>query len=532
MRILRVLSLFLFIGVGLLPSVSAQGNLPPTADAMEAALNEWRLSEGLAPFKRNPSLEALARVQVEYLLKQPNIPQNIHEGVLEEGPRTRALWEPYDWPYYGITARTSLEEITVAQKTVAQGIEWWRNSAVHNAAATNPSYREFGVAAIPYENGTVFVAVLAGRPEIFPALVHPTDGTLYLTREAYDGVQPDQLSGINEFRLLDMVEEPLTDWEEWTPVRPLDDISADEFYVESSDGETSVLTHVDRDVDIIALPVNVEDTLAGQNNANTPDTLNTVPVTVEMMTEEVFALRIESDNQIYVNDFSFIALKLDTLSPVATFTDFAGIPYAGPGACFIFATEDAPIEEPESCTGPLSLIRVPPDRIFWYDNAREVLAGFFVVDYRGNQLADCRDITQPCTFEVAAYPFVAGQGPSEPVSEHIRLVYNDNAFTLLNEGGQTLDVASLEFTDGETTFVAGEWKDETIYQLPADNCLQIAASGNRSPRKPNACEIRERWVSVLPDEQFWTSETFEVLFDSVPVATCRAADRECLFELP
>ncbi|MEO0563290.1 MAG: CAP domain-containing protein, partial [Chloroflexota bacterium] len=513
-------------------NVTAQDNLPPTAEAMSAALNQWRLDEGLAPLHYNPTLEALARVQIEYLLTLPNIPKNLHDGMLSEGVRERALWEPYAWPYYGIPERVSMEEITVAQKTIAQGIDWWRNSPIHNAAATNPNYREFGVASLPYEYGTVFVAVLAGRPNVIPAMVHPDDDMLYLTRETYSGVFPEHLSGINEFRLLDIDENPLTDWEEWTPTRTLAGIDATEFYVEYGNGESTLLTHIDRSVDIVRLPSGVDRTPVGQVNENAAETLDTVPVTVEILTDEVFALRIESNEPVYVNDFSFVSLKLDAFSPSAAFTDFAGIPYAGPGACFIFAAQGTVIDELESCTGPVSLIRVPPDRMFWYDNVRETLAGFIVLDHKGARLADCRDTTQSCTFEVTSYPFVAGQGPSRPVSEQIRLIYNRNTFTLINEGGQLLDVADLEFTDGETTFLAFYWETDVISELSAGHCLQLAAFGNLGLRKPLACGVRQRWVSVREGEQFWMSGTFEVQMDGATIAECRTDEDECVFELP
>ncbi|MBN1963848.1 MAG: hypothetical protein JW910_04340, partial [Anaerolineae bacterium] len=59
---------------------------PSTTFEMWAALNAWRLEQDLAPFAYNPALEAMARLQVEYLLAQPNLPENLHDGLLEENP--------------------------------------------------------------------------------------------------------------------------------------------------------------------------------------------------------------------------------------------------------------------------------------------------------------------------------------------------------------------------------------------------------------------------------------------------------------
>ncbi|MBN2472591.1 MAG: hypothetical protein JXN59_17835, partial [Anaerolineae bacterium] len=63
----------LLAGIG--PAL-AQGGLTssPSASGMLAALNEWRLEEGLAPLKPNPTLEALAYLQLQYILALPNIP--------------------------------------------------------------------------------------------------------------------------------------------------------------------------------------------------------------------------------------------------------------------------------------------------------------------------------------------------------------------------------------------------------------------------------------------------------------------------
>ena len=241
--------------LGLLAGVAAQGPAQPTAFDMLAALNEWRLEENLAPFRPNPTLEALAMLQARYLLAQDDIPPNIHDGITGERPRQRARWDPYNWPYYDIPARLNLEEISVAQHTVEEGIDWWKHSDIHRRAATNPNYREVGVVALPYAYGTLFVAVLGGRPNVFPALIHPDGRTLYLTRETYWGARGDSyLVNVTEVRLLEANRTPLTDWQPWQATLPMPAISGDTFYVEYTDGEQTVATEVDVHQDIFPLP--------------------------------------------------------------------------------------------------------------------------------------------------------------------------------------------------------------------------------------------------------------------------------------
>ncbi len=131
-----------------------------------------------------------------------------------------------------------------------------KNSPVHNAAATNPNYREVGVAALPYAYGTVFVAVLAGRPNVLPALLHPDGKTLYLTRETYSGARGGgYLANVTGVRVLDSDgTTPLIDWQAWQPTLTLPRPSGNLITVEYTDGRQTVRTEVDRTRDIFPLP--------------------------------------------------------------------------------------------------------------------------------------------------------------------------------------------------------------------------------------------------------------------------------------
>lgn len=515
-------------------TIIAQDTNPPTAQDMEAALNEWRLEEGLAPMKINPTLQALAQLQLDYILQLPNIPPNIHDGILHEGPRERALWEPYEWNFYGIRSRVSLEEITVAQKTVELGISWWKNSPVHNAAATNPNYREMGVATAPYPNGFVFVAVLAGQPDVFPAMIHPDRETLYLTRETYSGTLEQHMDNINEIRLLDTNQNALTDWQPWEKTLSLDEIDDPIFYVEYSNGERTVLTEVDREHDVFSLPG--YETLEIVNTSDIEDLPTPENITVEItaVTDEMFALKVLNPVPLYLTDFEFYALQLESGSPSTSFAEQVGTTFAGEGACFIFIVEGAPFTTSEGCPGQTMVTHVTPGERFWYDSAREVLADLFILSNKGKLLADCREAVVGCKFEVAALELESSALLELAGTRRIRLDYTPNTFAITNIGGQTLNISSLRLSDGEKTFSAMAWNDDNgyLWQFPTGDCFQIAVSGTQNPIKPASCELRHGWVSVKTSQKFWTSDTFEVYLNNNIVGECDTDASACVIDLP
>lgn len=512
----------------------------PTAEGMFAALNEWRLSQNLAPFAYNPTLEALAHLQLQYLLTKPNIPKNIHDGILGEGIRDRALWEPFDWPYYDIPERINVVEISVAQRSIRQGIVWWKNSPIHNESATNPNYREAGVAALPYEYGTVFVAVLGGRPDVLPALVHPDGETLYLTQESFWGQSPTSIGPVSEIRLLDSDSTPLGDWQPWQATLPMPEVSGDTLTVEYTDGRSTVSTEVNLTTDIISLPGYEP---AEEEQAELVSETETLPpesaeLTILATSETQFTLQASVPEPVYLADFHLFALPIGANPVDQPFSVmFPGLSYAAPDSCFILVAESADLTRPAECTGSLVAYPVPDEDVFWFDPARDSRATIFIISERGNLLVDCQAAETVCTFQVEAFSSELGPGGGEPpVSRTLELIYNPGSFSIINRGGQHLNLFGLEFVSETGSLPIGVWNVATssaqIGYFPADDCLQTWGFGDPKQPKPSTCEVRHAWTTVSDNQIIWVKGSFEVQYNGATLTTCEASAGQCVFELP
>lgn len=133
----------------------------------------------------------------------------------------------------------------------------------------------------------------------------------------------------------------------------------------------------------------------------------------------------------------------------------------------------------------------------------------------------------------------AGAGAS------VRLVYDDAAFTMLNGGDYTLEVAALKFIRGEDDG-SDDYSGDRIKQdiLPAAGCARIVQMERQS--KPLAECAAEHSFERLADATrfFWRRETrdgstinqFMVQYKGQTVATCdtvpRGGSAECGFTWP
>ncbi|MBN2471014.1 MAG: hypothetical protein JXN59_09840, partial [Anaerolineae bacterium] len=484
-----------------------------------------------------PTLEALAYLQLQYILALPNIPTNIHDGILGEGVRDRGLWAPFNWPYYDIPDRINLVEITVAQRTIGQGITWWKNSPIHNEAATNPYYREVGVAALPYRYGTVFVAVLGGRPGVLPALVHPDGETLYLTQEHFWTQSPTSIGFIRAVRLLDEDQAPLGSWQPWRATLPLpEEFSGEILYVEYTDGSRTVTTPVNLATDIIRLPSQAApDARLESVVAARPTPPESALVTLLAAEEHQLALKVDVAEPVYLADFHMFALVQDTIPVDRRFSEvFPDQRYALPGMCFILRVEGTTPALPESCTGAIALFPVSAEGAFWYDSAQGRRASLFVLSARGQLLGDCRDAAVDCVFSVGAS--TRENATIREVSRTIELIYSPGSFALINRGNQPLNLFGLAFVSGNARLPIGIWNVATgsapLGFFPADDCLQTWGFTDPRQPKPASCNVRHAWTTVGQSQKIWLEGTFDVIYNNQTVTTCEVSAGQCVFELP
>ncbi|MFN8379119.1 MAG: CAP domain-containing protein [Anaerolineae bacterium] len=263
---MRRLGLFMamwgMLAVLAIGAVSAQ---QPTNDTFEARwihaqLNNWRLGLDLGPLAPNETLNRMAYDQATYLASLPQLPGStaIHNGRTGEGPRVRALWPEYNWPNYGSPGQILLSEITwVGDRQDA--LDFWHESRIHRESATNPWYREVGVAAVPYARngikGHIYVAVLGARPNVLPALADPRQGTLYLTNEIYRGARAQTIRNVHQVRLFDGDGRPLTNgWIPWAAELPIPANAGTAVNVLYSDGERQAMTNASLNEGDVMLP--------------------------------------------------------------------------------------------------------------------------------------------------------------------------------------------------------------------------------------------------------------------------------------
>ena len=218
-----------------------QRNRQPDREAaleMLGLLNEWRLEEGLLPLKVNETLEAMALYQAEYVISLRETPNGaaMHTGRNGEGILERALFDQFDWPYYGRPERITIGEIA-AVNSAKEALAFWHSSPPH-----------------PF--GHLYVAVLGAQPDVLPALVHPESNMLYLSNEySQYATWQNWIQEVTEIRLFDGQGRPIQDeWIPWTNRVELPDNVGDQVFVLYTGGRVEVMSAVDLERDIIVLP--------------------------------------------------------------------------------------------------------------------------------------------------------------------------------------------------------------------------------------------------------------------------------------
>lgn len=111
---------------------------------------------------------------------------------------------------------------------------------------------------------------------------------------------------------------------------------------------------------------------------------------------------------------------------------------------------------------------------------------------------------------------------------NVRLVYDENDFTLINNTGSELNFNGLAFGVAEGTtpaaFAAARWRGS----LPAGGCAQMWSVLRSIPKDVEGCERIGVWLTTNNTaEHFWTGlnsvSRFKVVQEGVERATCPAA---------
>lgn len=236
MKSLAVMALLVIV-IGLAIPVGSQSEpIELLIPELAAELNLWRLNLGLGPLVYNPTLEAMAASQADYLVGLGDMPVGgaMHTGARGEDVRQRSQFEAFKWPTYGHPQLMSVTEIA-AIGNVDLAIEYWHGSDIHNRSVTNPTYREVGIAVRQLRRDVLFIVVLGGEPNVLPALADVDTGELYLTNERAQW-KGAWIGEVTRYRVLDAERQPLQDWAEWQVIVDLPpEIEGDMIYVEYED---------------------------------------------------------------------------------------------------------------------------------------------------------------------------------------------------------------------------------------------------------------------------------------------------------
>ena len=233
----------------------------PVALALVAAINEWRIDEGLWPLRVNDTLMEMAQDQVNYLDRLSTLPQGgaMHVGANGETPQRRALYPQYEWPFYGTSNRVAIGENAYIGANETAVISYWQGSQIHRRATLSREYREIGIGVVDHRYGHMYIAVFGARPNVLPALVEPVSEQLFLSNEGYRyATGGDWLQGISQYQYLDSAESATDNsaWLAWEGTVALPDGSGP-YYIAYSDGEAETITIVYPNIDVAWLPENL-----------------------------------------------------------------------------------------------------------------------------------------------------------------------------------------------------------------------------------------------------------------------------------
>lgn len=427
-------------------SISTQNTYRAEIEEMARQLNLWRLSLGLGPLTYNPTLERMASVQADYVVGLPSWPGDVHAGRSGEDPRARSQFPEFAWPTYGHPQIMSVSEIT-ALGSVQSGMTFWRGSEIHTRSATNPAYRQIGIAARQYGSDILFVVVLGGQPNVLPVLLDVEGGVMYLSTEKAEW-SGDWIGEATDYRFLDAEQQILTDWMPWQRDIVLEDdlleIASQAVFIQYRDADDKrteyQLTNdpqwsslpVPEPVDIIrtptvtptpdgfmASPTPTETAFPTAESifvTNTPLPTATITPTVEptrtpfptftptvtaapgsvmfMYTDNVFTLYNAGDSFV---DLSGIFFQREDVNFTGTFweevSDVLNISALPPNTCLIIEPEDSlTYTYPAQCVEVFSIVEEPNPRYFWL--------GDFEVLINGQPITTCDGEADTCTLAV------------------------------------------------------------------------------------------------------------------------------------
>ena len=173
-------------------------------------------------------------------------------------------------------------------------------------------------------------------------------------------------------------------------------------------------------------------------------------------------------------------------------------------------------------------VAVGESQLFWKGGSV-----FFVLN-DNEVIAQCVVADSICDISFESRFIPSSDSSIVPLSSDrdIRLIYNQDSFTLLNIAGEPIDLNGLIFQSSVGKLNIDAWDTEFLTRplglFPPSDCLMAWGNGRSEQGIPGDCETRHGWIIVGADEKIWTGTSrFDVLRYNRVLAGCIVAQGLC-----
>lgn len=140
-------------------TAASTSTYPATATQVASVLamtNAERRKAGVPELQESPKLTTAAQLQSDQMGSASQM-DHVLPGAPYPSPSDRLAAVAYAWAAYG-------ENVAMGQRSEAEVVSAWMNSASHRANILNPAYTEFGFGVAKDANGRPYYAEMFGRP--------------------------------------------------------------------------------------------------------------------------------------------------------------------------------------------------------------------------------------------------------------------------------------------------------------------------------------------------------------------------------
>ncbi len=481
------------------PALTMPGAARPEVSTDDSAatkalglVNEWRISEGLVPLRLNPVLQQMAQEQADFVFpiyKNIENEEDYHKDARGRTPIKRAI-ENFKWPSYGILERVEIGE-NAAQSSVKGAVEFWKESPIHRKTATNPTYREVGIVALPLKvKGTfLFYMDFGARPGSLTAMYSPDDESVYLSRENSRYSKEKNIQATIQF--FDEDRKPLSEPTKYVNQTKVPAGAGNRFNVKYTVGENESWVLIDRTRDQIIRP-------------NRPMTVQNQVVAVAASSTPPPAV-VQASTNTPTSSSPVFTTTPNSQNPPAPSREPLGLPKAST------ATQTQP---------PPTLTNTPI--------ATKIKARGTVLPTNTQRptITPAPPTNTPIVQPSATFTPIGGERP-------FTLYYNSRALFIFNNSKRSIRIDGLRV--GRLTTKSFESVVALPSAgLPATSCLGVGLVGDDQPSPPSACRLVWVQMYIGMERAFWTQGNFDVAWNDVIIQTCgsNAVQSQCTFKLP